>query len=199
MSAKLFLWGRPGCGKSSAAKYIIKHLQNERWSIQRFRDFDILKEMSRKKRYSQAFKPTLYGGFDVTEEYVFDVALKKLDARLRRYFAKSKKDEIVLIEFARGDYVKALQHFSSLVLQDAYFLFIDANLDICIQRVKQRMIHPMSSDDHYVSEAAIQKFYTTQDLPTSNMLLGKFEKIDNYGSWQEFTKKIDNVVDDIFR
>ena len=200
MAIKIFLLGRPGCGKSSAAKYIIEHMQDKKWSIQRFKDFDILKEMSEEEQYSQAFKPTLYDGFDVIDEYVFDVALKELDARLCNHVSNVETDQIILIEFARDDYAKALRHFSSVAVQDAYFLFIDAYLDACIERVKQRMIHPTSSDDHYISEEAIQKFYVKQDLPaSSNLLPGKFEKIDNYGSWQDFIRQIDNVVKDIFK
>ena len=202
MLVKLFLLGRPGCGKSSAAKHIIERIEREGWSTKRFKDFDILKEMSKEKRYLNSFKKTFYNGyegFDVLDKDVFDVALQRLDVRLYSYLSTNKQHEIILIEFSRDDYAKALQHFSSLALHGAYFLFIDAYLDTCIQRVKQRMIQPASSDDHYVSEEAIQKFYTKQDLPNSNLLPGKLEKIDNYGSWQDFTKKIDNFTKDVFK
>jgi len=133
------------------------------------------------------------------EEYVFDVALKRLDTQLYNHLSTTELEEIILVEFARDDYVEALQHFSLATLKDAYFIFIDTPMDICIQRVKLRMIHPMSSDDHYISEEAIQKFYTKQDISAENMLVGAFRKIENSSSWSEFLKNIDNVVDDIFK
>lgn len=199
MPIKLFLLGRPGCGKSSATRHIIKHLQNKRRSIKRFKDFDILKEMSSEEQYKQDFKATLYDGFDVVNEYVFDEALKELETRLHRYISKAGVNKIIIVEFARNDYVKAFQYFSSFVLNDAHVLLIDTDLDECIERVKRRMDDPKSDDDHYVSEEAIQKFYAEQVLPDSNMLLGKFEKIDNNGTFPEFIAKIDNFVKDIIK
>lgn len=199
MIVKLFLLGRPGCGKSSATRHIIKHIQNKKRLIKRFKDFDILKEMSEQEQYKHSFKPTFYDGFDVIDHYVFDVALKELETRIYDYIPKANANEIIIIEFARSDYVEAFQRFFSFMLQDAHVLFIDTNLDACIQRVKQRMIKPKSTDDHYVSEEAIQKFYTEQVFPDNSKFQGKFEKIENNGSLQEFIKKVDNFVDIIFK
>ncbi len=199
MPTKLFLFGRPGCGKSSATRHIVKHVQNKKWSIKRFKDFDILKVMSTEDQYKQAFELTLHDGFDVIDEHVFDVALKELESQLSNYIPKAGANEIIIIEFARGNYAEAFQHFSHSVLEDAYILFIDANLDECIKRVKHRMIKPKSSDDHYVSEDAIRKFYREQILPKDGEFQVKLEKIDNNGSLQKFIKKVDNFVDNIFK
>ncbi len=199
MFVKLFLLGRPGCGKSSAAKHIIKHLQDKGWSTQRFKDFDILQEMFEKDQSSQRFKASKYGGFDVLVPEVLDEALKELDIQLVRYVKQVKTDEFVLIEFARSNYTEALEKFSVNVLQDAYFLFIDADLNTCIQRIEQRMIDPKPPDDHYVSEEMLQKYYDEQKFPEKEELAGTFEIVYNHGSFQDFTKKVDNFVKDIFK
>ncbi len=154
--------------------------------------------MSEADQYKQAFKQTLYNGFDVIDDYVFDVALKELETRLSNHIFNAITDEIIIIEFARSDYIETFQHFFSSALHDAHVLFIDTNLDECIKRVKQRMISPKSSDDHYISEEAIRKFYAEQILPDNNDFQGKLEKIENNGSLQKFIKKLDKFVDNIF-
>ncbi len=199
MPIKLFLLGRPGCGKSSATRHIIRHIENKKWFIKSFKDFDILKEMSEKAQYKQAFKKTLYDGFDIIDESVFDVALKELDARLFSYISNTSADEIISIEFARSDYIEAFQYFSSFVLKDAHILFINTDLNECIKRVKQRMINPKSTDDHYVSKKAIKKFYAKQILPDANMFPEKFKLVDNNGSVADFETKIDNFVKDFLK
>ena len=199
MPIKLFLLGRSGCGKSSATRHIIEHVQNKKWEIKRFKDFDILKAMSEEEQYKQSFKKTLYDGFDVIDEYVFGVALNELETQLYNYIPTARASEIIIIEFARGNYVEAFQHFSDPVLEDAYILFIDAKLDECIKRVKNRMIKPESSDDHYISEEALQKFFAEQILPKDGEFQVKLEKIENNDSLQEFIKNVDNFVDIIIK
>ncbi len=51
--------------------------------------------------------------------------------------------------------------FHSL-LQDAYILFIDADINTCKQRIKERVIKPQAErteDDNYVSEFIFETYY----------------------------------------
>ena len=199
MLIKLFLLGRPGCGKSSAVRYISRHSQHKHWSIKRFRDFDILKQMSGEEQHKRAFVPTRYDGFDVIDEYVFDEALRKLDAQLCDYLSSARMNEIIMIEFARRDNIESFKHISPLVLKDAYVLYVNTHVEKCVQRVEQRMINPQSSDDHYVSEKAIRELYDEQIFPREDMFPGRLMVIDNNGSLEDFEKRIDVFVDDFFK
>ena len=196
---KVFLLGRPGCGKSSAAKYIINHTRDGLWSTERFKDFDILKNMSQQEQYRLKFKPVQYDGFDVIDSSVLTEALQILNHQLIKYIEQATTNKLLLIEFARSNYEEALQHFSPCVLQDIYFLFIDVELDTCIQRIEQRMLHPIPPDDHYISKAMLAQYYTEQKFPEDHMYPGKIERIDNNGSLEDFIRQIDNVVKDIFK
>lgn len=197
MLVKLFLFGRPGCGKSSAAKHIIKYIEDRQWSTKRFKDFDVLQEMFKEEQYRESFKSTFYKeyeGFDILNRDIFDIALKKLNEQLYNHIStNSKTNEIILIEFARDDYLTALHNFSDEILKDAYFLCIDVNLDICMTRVKKRMENPVTSDDHYISDEALQKFYLEQKFPDESFP-ARF-KLDNNGIEQDFINEIDNLVD----
>ncbi len=201
MTAKLFLLGRPGCGKSSAAKYISKYMKSKGWSAKRFRDFDILQTMTQEEQYKQKFKAVQEDRFDVVDDSVLAEALKRLNIKLTKYIKKVKSNEtLLIIEFARNNYEEALKYFFPDVLQDAYFLFIDVDLNICMQRIEQRMIHPNPPDDHYVSEEMLVKYYTDQKFPENWVLQEKFKFLENNdGTLQDFTKKVHNVVEDIFK
>lgn len=52
------------------------------------------------------FRPATYGGFDVLDLDVFDIALRKLEQKVKTHISTAQVEEIVLIEFSRNDYGK---------------------------------------------------------------------------------------------
>src|SRR5256885_8359264 len=134
------------------------------WSTIRFNDYDILKEMFLKEQISSTygnknqFRITKHSGFDVLDFTVLDIALKELENRVQQRYDPSK-DELIIIEFARDDYIRALQQFSTSFLVDAYFLFIETDIQIAIQRVKDRVTDPPTPDNHFVSEDILNNYY----------------------------------------
>ena len=178
MSIKLFILGRPGSGKTTAFHHIEEYLRlkYKNWSITRYNDYDILQEMFRrenlllfKKRQFEAKEPD---GFDVLDFSVLDKALVRLEKDVR---ARSswQKDEIIIIEFARQDYRQALDLFSASFLEDAYFLFLDADPNICVQRVKNRITTPPTPDNYFVSEKIITGYYGKQIIPNTIKIRNK--------------------------
>src|SRR5437868_3051345 len=159
MALKVFILGRPGSGKSTAFRHIKKYIEEQYldWSSIRFNDYDILREMFLFEKLFQTdmklrkFRATEHGGFDVLDFSVLDTALRELERKVRHRYSP-KRDELIVIEFARDNYGKALQQFSSAFLKDAYFLFIETNMETCVQRVHDRVAHPMTIDDHFVSD-----------------------------------------------
>src|SRR5207248_7696664 len=108
------------------------------------------------------FYPTEYNGFYVKNPSQYDAALKKLEKEIENYnFAEN---EIVLIEFARSDYLHAFQNFSKSFLRDAHFLFLDVDIDVGMKRVRDRVKHPDSTsrDDHFVSKYTFE-YYRQKD------------------------------------
>src|SRR2546423_1930885 len=140
MTVKVFVLGRPGSGKSTGARIIVSNAQRRGWSVIRINDFDILKEMFQADIHHERFLPAAHGGFDVIDFSVLDTALEEVERRVRdQMFGIGKK--LITIEFARDDYSEALRLFSCDFLQDAYFLFIDAHIETCIQRIHRRVAY----------------------------------------------------------
>ena len=158
MAIKIFLLGRPGSGKSSAARRIEK-LVRKSCSVVRINDYDILQEMS--ETDDSKFRKVAYGGFDVLDFSVLDVALKEEERKAKN---KATLTNLIIVEFARSDYYEALKKFSRAFLQDAYFVFFDTDVETCIQRIRCRVKNKVTSDDYFVSERIIRSYYAKQEF-----------------------------------
>ncbi len=205
---KVFLLGRPGCGKSTAFRHIEKLASSVGWSAIHLNDYDILHDMFRREQLfpsnfgGKKFCATEHGGFDVVDFSVLDEALKGLEKQVRHRYHQI--DEVVVIEFARDNYDRALRIFSPAFLQDAYILFIESGLNVCLQRVGERVAHPHSEDDHYVSEHILKNYYQKQVLPTylkpgHSFHKGRITIVKNVTSKQAFLKKLRTLLQEILK
>lgn len=167
MGIILFVFGLPGSGKSAAARQIKSFARHKRFRSRRFRDYTILFRMfmvdqdadNIKKRF-RSTKYLGYDGFDVLDFHVLDEALQKLHHNIiRRKKYVNDSTELLIVEFSRIDYCKALAFFPSIRLNDAYFLFINSNISICKARIKARSDHPRTMDDRYVSDYTFDNYY----------------------------------------
>jgi thymidylate kinase len=208
MSIKLFILGRPGSGKSTAYRHIeeiVKKKKYPGWTTSRYNDYDILYRMFKCEKLDlhgskrKQFSAREYDGFDVVDFKVLDVSLKKLEKGVREEM--SNKDELIIIEFARQDYNEALKLFSSSFLKDAYFLFIEADMQTCIQRVNKRVNNPPSLDNHFVSKDIFTKYYSKQYIPRSIKTRdgdcidkSRIKIINSRGTIQDFKMKVEEFV-----
>jgi adenylate kinase family enzyme len=207
MTVKLFILGLPGSGKSTVARHISSYARGRQWSTTHFYDFAILYEMFMADTQGQ-FKPAdaEYGGFDVLDLAVFDTALRKLEQKVKAHISTAHLEEIILIEFSRNDYEKAFQQFSREFLQDAYFLYLRVDLEICKRRIRERIAKPNTVDDHFVSEYIFEAYYNEdngQSIP--QILKGKYKIgeyrvkiIDNGGSQAESSALFNQFIDVVF-
>jgi len=162
MEQNVFVLGLPGSGKSTAARYIEMLARDYHRSLNLLQDYRILYEMFQADREGIRFSSTMndgYDGFDIHDFTAFNDALKELVCRLHKKEHASKQNGVNIIEFARDDYCKALKLFASIPLTEAYFLFIDAEVEICKQRIKARVANPQTPDDHYVSKYIFEAYY----------------------------------------
>lgn len=161
MEKKVFVLGLPGSGKSTAARYLEVLARMNGWFSRRFNDYDILYGMfEADKDKGTRFSGTSYDGFDVHDLTVFDEALKELEKRLlQRKVVSHKQSELVIIEFSRNDYNKASKLFEPKLLRNASFLFVDADIPACKQRIRERVAHHCTPDDHFVSEYIFEAYY----------------------------------------
>ncbi len=168
---KLFILGLPGSGKSEIARYLINYVSSERvdkqsdqlCSASRFNDYAILDDMFRQDTKGR-FKPTAPGGFDVLDLSVFDEALQILEQEVNSYISsgviENDGKELIVIEFSRNDYSRAFEQFNQSFLRDAYFLYLDTELETCKQRVRNKILNPKYEDDYPVSEYIFENYYS---------------------------------------
>ena len=211
MLKKVFVLGLPGSGKSTAARYIEKLAQRNNWSSIRFNDYAILYEWFQADADGRRFSAIEYDGFDVHDHNVFDEALEEVERRVvEKEKVSCEKNQLIIIEFARDDYCKALGLFSPTFLRNASFLFVDADIPNCIQRIKERVAHRRTPDDHYVSSYIFEAYYqkdNRQYLASTATTLKSccdideesIHVVDNTGSnaEQKFLEKIEPYVTSI--
>ncbi len=158
MGVKVFVLGLPGSGKSTATGYIATIAEKQGYTVKTFNDYDILREWFEAAPDGPEFSRTEYDGFDIHDLTVFDTSLRELERQVLPILSSSDK-EIIILEFARNNYLHALNQFSASFLHNAYFLFVDAELLTCRDRTRWRIIHRHSSNDHYVSDYILSTYY----------------------------------------
>lgn len=154
MLVPFFVFGCPGSGKSTAAHCVetIIRDKGEEWSVFRINDYKILDGWFYEDIEHSKFRPREYGGFDILVPELYDEALQVLKRKVQEY-EPSKENEFIIIEFARCDYQSALEQFGKEFMQEAYFLFLEADIETCVQRIFERVHKPVRTlDDHFTSE-----------------------------------------------
>src|SRR5947209_18360649 len=110
-----------------------------------FNDYVILQKMFQADCEHRRFRPTEHNGFDVLDFSVLDTALEDLEKSVQECISCTN---LITIEFARDDYSQALKQFSRKFLRNAYFIYIDADIETCLRRIHERVAHSTSADDH---------------------------------------------------
>lgn len=202
MAAILFLIGRPGSGKSCAARYIESFLSDREGSSFRINDYTLLQEKQNNEpgRFHHFDK-----GFEILDLNVLDEVLEDVNALALEHF-ENKRLDLLMIEFARPSYALALQKFNRDLLQVAYFLFLDAELDTCFERIKIRSENPQTPDDIFLPLKVLKRFYgednrlyISHDLAKDFGLYGwQIRSIDNMGTIRSLEEKVVDFIKFIF-
>jgi energy-coupling factor transporter ATP-binding protein EcfA2 len=199
MATIVFVLGRPGSGKSTAVRHILKLARRRNLAGSRVNDYDILKDMFLTDRTYQRFEPTEYGGFDVTDFSVLDEALRRAEQAAK---LKLRSSAIVAIEFARDDYIEALKQFRPAFLKDAFFIYINTDVATCIRRIHTRVMFPTTPDDHFVSENILKTYYRKQNVSLDlekefGISKDKINVVNNRSSRHDFDMKINRIINSL--
>ena len=205
MVETIFVFGYSGSGKTTAAHCVemLAREKGEKWSASRFNDYAIMYEWFIKDIGHQRFSRTEHGGFDILIPEIYDLAIKALIRKIREH--KPSEHELMIIDFARWDYSSSLALLGKDLLQPAYFLFLKADLEICVQRVQQRVRNPLTIDDHFVPPSVFDCFhqrgesYIDSTVSVLKTMYGVEEQrikvIENNASPQNLYNELDKLVD----
>lgn len=161
MLTKLFVLGRPGSGKTTAINYIQAHAQHEGWLVTHFDDYDILRQMFFADTDHKRFRPAEHEGFDVLDFSVLEDALREMEEQVCKLIHGNTEKQIITLELARDDYSMAMRSFSPHFLQNAYFLFIEVDIETCICRLHERIAYKdnNTTNTHFVTENIMRSYY----------------------------------------
>ncbi len=202
MRVKVFVLGRPGSGKSTAARQVNCLFRQNGCLARHINDYEILREMFLEDIQHLKFQPTEHNGFDAIDLTVMDIALQKVQEKVQECLSSV---DVVTIEFARNDYREALQQFDPTVLKDAYFLFLDADIETCLQRVHERVERSTSGDDHpSFSNDLFRSYY---DKENREYMIHRLQKefdickqvkvINNTGPFEDFVTHVEQFANTI--
>ncbi len=205
MVETVFVFGYSGSGKTTATRCVAMLIKETggRWSTPRFNDYAIMYEWFTNDIKHQWFLPTEHAGFEVLVPEIYDLAIEELTRKICEH--KPSEHELMIIDFARWDYSSSLKLLGKDLLQSAYFLFLKAYLEICVQRVQQRARNPLTIDDHFVPESVFECFrrqgenYIASTASILKTMYGVNEQkiwvIDNNTTSQNLYKELENFVD----
>lgn len=199
MNVKVLILGRPGSGKSTAARHLYSIFQQCDYTTQHMNDYPILRKMFLEDTDHKLFRPTPNKGFDAIDFSVFDTALQQIE---RDVIAHSTHFDLTTIEFARDDYQHALKGFGQKFLQNAYILFMHADIKTCMKRVHDRVAKPGGTDDHpSFSDEIFSHYYACdqldyiQDIIQQDFSIQKpIRVINNTGPLDDCLREVSNFA-----
>lgn len=205
MTVKVFVLGRPGTGKSTAARLMVKIAREHRWNAIHIDDYGILHWMFQNDHFNR-FKAVAFNGFDVVDVHVFDEALVRVRERVMHSLTQTLwTKKLVVIEFARSEYKTSLEQFGRIFLQDSYFLFLSTDIDTCFERVEWRTLHRRFEEDHYIAKETLERLYAHDDImPVATILKTehrvderRIKVIENVSSEQVFLDEVRQFIESI--
>ncbi len=164
MKDYVFLLGRPGSGKSFIYETITRTLKDagKIKTVKRLDDFPILKELlDADKEFKRHTRKE--GGFQVTDWTIVDEVLRTINDRLPGI---RRNSNIVFVEFARDNYIKAFENFTEEILKKSLILYVYCPFDICLARNRRRFELRKSNplDDHIVPTGLMETYYRNDDI-----------------------------------
>jgi adenylate kinase family enzyme len=167
----VFLLGRPGCGKSALYRELEKRIleSGQAKTFERVDDFPklwaiyqrdgALEEEGKEGLY---FRRTDEGELRLANDDLFNVILKEVNSDVLKI---DKPDHMIFLEFARSNYVEALQNFDKSILDHCIAIYIEVNFDICWARnvARHEAAIAAGGDDHLVPRADMERIYLHDD------------------------------------
>jgi hypothetical protein len=167
----VFLLGRPGCGKSAIYRHLEQRIldSGQTWTLERVDDFpkvwamlqrdDSLENKGKQRLYSER---TAEGGYILTSHQVLNDILREVSADV---LTIDSPDHMMVLEFARPNYVRAIQNFDGRILARSLIVYVEVSFETCWARNVARHEATLAGggDDHLVSREQMEELYLHDD------------------------------------
>jgi adenylate kinase family enzyme len=166
-----FILGRPGCGKSALYRELERRIRErgQARTFERVDDFpklwaklvgdDALEQEGKERLYSRR---TDDGGYTLTDDNVLNDILKEVNSDV---IGIDRPDHMIFLEFARPNYVEALQNFDKSILDNCIAIYMEVSFDICWSRnvARHEAAIAEGGDDHLVCREAMEELFLHDD------------------------------------
>jgi hypothetical protein len=166
----VFLLGRPGCGKSALYRELETRIleSGQARTAERVDDFpivwarlqadDALEGEGKARIYSRRADDGSY----LANDNFFDGILQEVNANV---LGIDEPDHMVFIEFARRNYVEAIQDFDPRILEQCVVVYMEVSFDTCWARnvARHEAVMAQDGDDHLVGREAMEALYLHDD------------------------------------
>lgn len=154
------LIGRPGAGKTTVADALLRtfRLSAPGFRVRHVSDLEYVRGTFQSGQAAGRYEATEDGGFFITDATLYRDALLALAKAI-----KSSIDEfdILLVEFARKDYVSAFELLREQGIRVGLIVYLDVPLQLAQERNRMRAA---TGQGHFVSEREMQETFQTDDL-----------------------------------
>ncbi len=153
---------------------------------------------------SENFIRAPYGGFELRDFSILQKSAELLEIEIQSYLSSASDNEIICIELARRNYKDDMKHFSKNFLENAYFLFVESDVETCIERIHHRVTHAQTSR-HFVPDHILRGYYSQDNIEYMQTsfkhdyhINTEIKTILNHGSLEDFSAEIENFASAIF-
>jgi hypothetical protein len=204
----VFLLGRGGCGKSSLYRGLERQIleSGQARTLERVDDFpklwalferdDALEKEGKERIYSV---PAGDGDYAVTNDAIRNDVLKEVNADVLKI---DRPDHMIFIEFARPNYVEAIQLFDKSILDNCLVVFVEVSFETCWARNLARAEAAIArgGDDHLVPREVMERWFLHDDQDALLQHLKDhsipFAVVNNEADGQEH---LEGQVEELFR
>lgn len=166
----VFLLGRPGCGKSALYRELEKRIleSGQARTCERVDDFPIVwarlqgDDAREREGKARIYSRRADDGAYLANDNFFDGILKEVNAAVLRI---DRPEHMVFIEFARWNYVEAIEDFDPRILEHCVAVYMAVSFETCWARNVARHAAAMAQDgdDHLVGREAMEALYLHDD------------------------------------
>src|SRR5437899_3337549 len=150
----VFLIGRPGSGKSTFAKYLVRAFIST--NVLYLNDYDLLLSL-REKLSPEQISLAANGQFEILDRSIFDRLFEELAKAVESNIGKRP----MIVEFSRPAYVEAFKTLHGREGHQFTIVYLNSPLETCIHRNAMRAPdYPINT----IPEGVIRKYYLNDDL-----------------------------------